>query len=104
MAPKYISVKEFRELGYLQELNRQFLHPLGLALEVFIDDDGNESLGNIWDYREDAEGICYDLKNSNDARRSAFLEKYNHIKSEMLKRAEIRVKKFGGIIEPITNH
>ena len=31
-----IDVKEFREKGYLQELNRRFLHPLGLALEIII--------------------------------------------------------------------
>lgn len=30
---KYLGVDEFREIGYLQELNRTFLHPLGLALE-----------------------------------------------------------------------
>ena len=30
---KYMPIKEFRERGYLQELNRRFLHPLGLALE-----------------------------------------------------------------------
>lgn len=32
--PKRIDIKEFREKGYLQELNRNFLHPLGLALEI----------------------------------------------------------------------
>ncbi len=26
-----IDIAEFQELGYLQELNRQYLHPLGLA-------------------------------------------------------------------------
>lgn len=29
---------EFRDEGYLQEINRRLLHPLGLALEVFVDD------------------------------------------------------------------
>lgn len=29
-----IDIKEFRELGYLQEVNRLFFHRLGLALEV----------------------------------------------------------------------
>lgn len=31
---KYIGIDEFREFGYLQEVNRRFFHPLGLALEV----------------------------------------------------------------------
>lgn len=58
-AIKRITIKEFREKGFLQELNRQFLHPLGMALEVLIEEDGTESLGGIWDYREDAEGMFY---------------------------------------------
>lgn len=56
---KYIDIKEFREEGFLQELNRVYLHPLGMALEVKIDEDGNESLGGIWDYRDDPEGMLY---------------------------------------------
>lgn len=54
-----MTVKEFRELGYLQEVNRCFLHPLGLALEVVIDDDGEETFGGVWDYRDDPEGMRY---------------------------------------------
>lgn len=57
--PMRIDIREFRELGYLQELNRQFLHPLGLALEVVVEDDGRERLGGVWDYRDDPEGIYY---------------------------------------------
>lgn len=38
---KRIDVAEFRSEGYLQEVNRRFLHPLGLALEVTrVDDEG----------------------------------------------------------------
>jgi hypothetical protein len=51
-----IDIKEFRRLGILQEANRKFFHPLGLALEVIVNDDGTETLGGIWDYREDPEG------------------------------------------------
>lgn len=56
---KYIEIKEFREAGYLQEVNRRFLHPLGLALEVYVADDGTETLGGVWDYRDDPEGMCF---------------------------------------------
>lgn len=55
----YLDIREFRERGYLQELNRLFLHPLGLALEVVIEADGTEQLGGIWDYREDPEGMNF---------------------------------------------
>jgi hypothetical protein len=57
--PKRIDIAEFRRVGYLQELNRRFLHPLGLALEVVVEDDGSERLGGVWDYRDDPEGIWY---------------------------------------------
>lgn len=57
--PKYMDIKEFRELGFLQEANRQFFHPHGLALEVRINQDGTEWLGGIWDSRDDPEGIFF---------------------------------------------
>jgi hypothetical protein len=77
---KRIDIAEFRELGYLQELNRLMLHPLGLALEVVVEDcdqcnaqglvggiccepcggvGQTERLGGVWDYREDPEGILF---------------------------------------------
>lgn len=34
MAVKHIDIGEFRELGFLQEANRLFFHPHGLALEI----------------------------------------------------------------------
>lgn len=60
MANKRIDIKEFREKGFLQEVNRKFFHPLGLALEVIINDGtGEETLGGMWDYRDDPEGIFF---------------------------------------------
>lgn len=46
--------QEFRSAGYLQEVNRQFLHPHGLSLAV--DDDGVIS---ILDDRDDLEGVYF---------------------------------------------
>ena len=58
--PDRMSVKEFRERGFLQELNRLFLHPLGLALEVIIDDEtGVVAFGGIWQ-TDDPEGIAFE--------------------------------------------
>lgn len=54
-----LDVREFRTLGYLQEVNRLFMHPLGLALSVAINEDGTEQLGPIWDYRDDPEGLGF---------------------------------------------
>lgn len=56
---KRMDIGEFREFGFLQEVNRLFFHPLGLALEIVIEEDGTEHLGGIWDYRDDPEGLIY---------------------------------------------
>ena len=56
---KKISVKDFREMGLLYEVNRRVLHPLGLALEVAVEEDGTASFGKIWDCRDDPEGILF---------------------------------------------
>lgn len=56
---KRIDIADFREQGFLQEANRQFFHPHGLALEIVIEEDGTECLGGIWDYRDDPEGILF---------------------------------------------
>lgn len=59
-AIKYMDIDEFREGGYLQEVNRRFFHPLGLALEVTVGEDGHAaSLVGIWDNRDDPEGMSY---------------------------------------------
>lgn len=56
--PKYMTAKEFQDEGYLMEANRQFFHPLGLALCVFTDEEGERILG-VLDDREDLEGWYY---------------------------------------------
>ena len=98
---KRISVKEFREAGYLQEMNRTFLHPLGLAVEVVQESNGTEKLGGIWDYRDDPEGIEYGLKDSDADRISAFIERKDNIEKIKAERNSIREEKLGFIIEPI---
>jgi len=56
---KRIDIKEFVDFGYLHELNRGFLHPLGLALEVTGHDDGSVTLSGVQDFREDPEGLFF---------------------------------------------
>ncbi len=59
MGRRYMEIREFVDQGYLMELNRQFLHPLGMALEITSDKDG-VWLSGIWDARDDPEGIVFD--------------------------------------------
>ena len=57
---KYMSIEEFKERGYLQEANRLFFHPLGIALVVFVDNDSGEmKLCGIQDNRDDPEGMVF---------------------------------------------
>lgn len=85
---KRMDIKEFRELGFLQEVNRLVLHPCGLALEVVIHEDGTEELGGVWDYREDPEGICY----GGDG--SPSLKKANSVTTEVVRHRDARAKLF----------
>jgi len=98
---KKLNAREFREKGYLQELNRRFLHPLGLAIEIKVEDDGTEVLGGIWDSRDDEEGIYYDLINSNTERNERFSKNKEFIDNEIEKRKEKREILFGDFIEKI---
>lgn len=45
--------------GLLFEINRRVLHPLGLALETTVDDDGHTEITGILDYRSDPEGVLF---------------------------------------------
>lgn len=56
---KYMELKDFVAEGYLHEANRQFFHPLGLALVVGVNDDGEIELAGVKDLRDDQEGVCF---------------------------------------------
>lgn len=86
--PTFMDIKQFRDEGYLQELNRGFLHPLGLALAVAIHDDGTETIAGVIDCRDDPEGVVYsDVK--------GMAEKAANVASIAASRREARVKAIG---------
>jgi len=89
-----MSLREFVEGGYLQELNREFLHPLGLAMSVIIeeDDDGNVEFGGIVDSRDDPEGIVF-------AEDMIDKDKVDKVSEEFAEKAENRMDKYGFIIQ-----
>lgn len=92
---KYMGIKEFRKLGFVQEINRRLLHPCGLALEVIVDQEtGEEKLGGIWDYREDPEGIYFAEDTLSRAKAQSVVDLFN---SKISHRREA----FGHIIQPI---
>lgn len=91
---KYMSIKEFRESGYLQEINRRFLHPLGIAIEVVQHANGQEYFGKIWDAREDPEGMIFGEGMIDPA-------KAEFIYEQMDSRARDRMKALGWFEQPI---
>ena len=93
---KRINIKEFREFGFLQELNRVFLHPMGLALEVIIEEDGTETLGGIWDYREDLEGMSFLDLSTDEAK-----EKAERVATHAQEKAVNRLAILGFILQPM---
>lgn len=93
-----MDITKFRELGYLQEANRRYFHPLGLALEVKVDEDGTETLGGIQDFRDDPEGLIF-TDNPDDA--AAMSERAARIDREWKDRQSTRQHAFGWMVQPL---
>lgn len=94
---KYMSIKEFREFGYLVAVNVEVLHPVGLALEVTIGDDGEEKLSGVWDDREDPEGFYYG--DEGPEARADVEEKLKRVRFERFFRAEKRRAAIGSVVQ-----
>ena len=78
MPKKMMDIEEFINEGYLQELNRRFLHPLGLALEASYDHKNEHqpwSLSGVWDCRENPEGIKFKSLDEESVRKHENIQK-----------------------------
>jgi hypothetical protein len=91
---KYMDPAEFRAAGYLHEVNRRILHPLGLAIQMDIRRDGGELLGGIWDCRDEGEGLRYgeDLLSP---------QKAAAIATEWAGRRDERIELLGYMVQPV---
>lgn len=91
---KYMSLEEFKDSGYLQEVNRRFLHPLGLALELgAATPDGVLYINGIWDCRDDPEGIRF-------APPPPSVDKVMAVDAEWQTREPLRTAALGYMIQP----
>ena len=88
---KYISATELINVGYLQEVSRCFLHPLGLALEVSLPD---QTL-RIQDHRDDPEGVSF-------AEGIIDREKATRIWDMKADRSDVRQKALGYRVQPFS--
>jgi len=92
-----MSLLEFQQRGYLQEVNRQFLHPLGLALMVSVgESSGLVEAWGIVDYRHDPEGIVFDEITPE------MVAHAGDIATEWATRIEARNALIGNMIQPLT--
>lgn len=91
-----ITVAEFRAGGYLQEVNRRLLHPLGLAL-VAESLEGFEVIRGVRDDRADPEGIIYAAGTIPEAERA----RAARIDAEWATRATARLLELGYVVQPI---
>lgn len=95
LTPPKMSVDEFQKLGLLQEINRLLLHPMGLALEVLVDEGGEAiRFGGVWDYRDDPEGLAFG--NSTPAS----VEKARRVEEMFEAKRKERERVFGWHVQP----
>lgn len=85
----YLSAEEIRSTGLLHEVNRQMLHPLGLAAEV----DLETGTLRIQDHRYDPEGALFaeELLHQGKVERFRELQQSRHPQ---------RLSRLGFIVQP----
>lgn len=94
--PGEMSVAEFRAQGYLQEVNRRILHPLGLAL-IATTLEGWETIIGIRDDRADPEGIIF----APGTLTATEGERAGRITDEWVERSSARLAALGYVVQPI---
>lgn len=85
--------REFRDVGYLQEVNRRLLHPLGLAL-AYDPEGAGEGL-YVVDDRDDPEGIVFVWDEHEEEARA----KTQRVDAEWMHRARARFEALGYIVQ-----
>lgn len=94
MSKKHMAVVDFMDEGFLQEANRLFFHPRGLALSVVIESGGSARLSGIRDCREDPEGIVF-------AKGLLSTDKALAVEDERLRHVSAREKLLGDSIQAL---
>lgn len=97
-----IDPDEFRETGFLYEVNRRFFHPLGLAMAVSTDDDGTATF-QVFDDRGDPEGWVFSWAKYPDVdqAKAEAVEKAARVQAEWDSHATVRMERFGWVVQPV---
>lgn len=95
-----MSIEEFYRKGFLQEVNRIFFHPLGMALSVTWDEKNEipTGFGPIYHYNNDDEGMLYsdEVLHTPEA-----LKKHKYVKNFTEVKHFIREKVLGYVIQKV---
>lgn len=86
-----MSLEEFRSSGLLQEVNRLFFHPRGLAIGIRITAAGDVEFDGIRDHRDDPEGLVFVDLTSDEVR-----DKAAHVWGMASDKVEARNRLFWG--------
>lgn len=101
--PKLVPLTDLQKDGIIQEINRRFLHPLGMAISYVTDGPDEGLLGELWDYRDDPEGMAFVITDDNITemlgKAQAFQEMVNEIQAN---NSEGRLNLFGSLVQPIS--
>jgi hypothetical protein len=84
----------FKKLGYLNEINRIYLHPLGLSLEV-----GEDNKIEVVDGREEKAGIVFNHNQIDEQFSSLSIL----LKEDYDTRCLYRLAKYGWKVQPLIN-
>jgi hypothetical protein len=87
-----MSAQEFCDRGYLQEVNRLFFHPRGLALVIH---KGPFDTLEVQDFRRDPEGVYIGELTEHDVQRGMQLAR------EYAERMYLRMEKLGFDVQPL---
>lgn len=100
-----MDLNEFAEQGYVQEINRRFLHPLGLNLVVNLNAEDDEPNMYILDNRDQRDRLrvfsfgITDIKDKELLRK--LKSKKDYIDSEFARIGKLRAETIGSDIEVI---
>lgn len=102
-----MDLREFMDLGLLQEINRQLLHPLGYAMSFHVDDDdpSRVTFDGIIDDRADPRGGWFDFTSwpTREEALSRFKSNTATVERAWEDRKTARVAALGYMVQPATN-
>lgn len=96
MSLRKVTPQELLESGIVQEVNRQFLHPLGYALTVHTSDDDPTARWLTVGHCDDDDGYAFETLDDDEAR-----DKAAKVKAIADKLTPVRLARLGFNVQPI---